>query len=210
MNKPWSEEKFENSTQTTSGKAYREADALCDKSLYPLLKEIIEEREGKDGIVYRRCACYVYGKLMENVFDYDDCDWFISRMEKETNPDVLLTMLNCFADFSKSVKVPVPNGIDITPILTLAKAKRSYVRRAAILVLGACPREESREVLKYYLTQENEKAFKEEICNANIALQSIGQPEDVPHLERFIKSRIPNVKHTAKRAVQLIKERNNL
>ena len=210
MNKPWSEEKFENSTQTTSWKACREADALCDKSLYPLLIEIIEENKAKNGIAYRASACYIYGKLLENAFDHAACVYFISRMGKETNTDVLLTMLWRIVEIPKNVRVPIPDDIDITPILTLARAKISYVRRAAILVLGACPRKESLEILKYYLMQEDVKTYKEEICNANIALQIIGGAEEIPLLERFVKSRFPNVKYTAQLAIQLIKERNNL
>ncbi|MDE7044875.1 MAG: hypothetical protein K2O97_07640 [Acetatifactor sp.] len=41
-----------------------------------------------------------------------------------------------------------------------------------------------------------------------IAMQTIGEPEDIPLLERFLKSRRPDIKLTAQFAIQYIRERN--
>ena len=46
------------------------------------------------------------------------------------------------------------------------------------------------------------------VIYANIAMQTIGEMEDIPLLERFLKSRRPDLKITAQYAIQYIKERN--
>ena len=73
--------------------------------------------------------------------------------------------------------------------------------------MGACPGEGSRKALRCWLSQEDEKACKYEMWYAAIAMQSIGEPEDIPLLERFLKSRRQDLKITAKNAIQFIKER---
>ena len=119
-------------------------------------------------------------------------------------------MLDRVKDWRRLTGIVIPAGLDISPILALAKSDVHGVRHAAIMALGACPRKESREVLAYYLTQEDEKKFKYEIYYANIAMQDIGELEDIPLLERFIKSRKPDIKMTAQYAIQFIRERNGL
>ena len=206
------DEHFSVSTKTTSWKAYREAETLTDPELFPLLQEIIEEHDSKkkDDREIRRAAYFIFGRLMQVSFKEDACAFFLHRLNTETNKDILEAMLDRVHDWWQLSGKTIPAGLDISGILTLAKDSRASVRQRAIYALVACPGEESRDILRYYLLQDNEKAYKYEIYYANIAMQDIGEPEDVPLLERFLKSRRPDIKLTAQYAIQYIQERNRL
>jgi len=206
------DEHFTVSTETTSWKARREAEALTDPSLFPLLQEMIEAHGGKkkDQREIRNAAYFIFGRLMQASFEEDACAFFLQRLGAETDKYILSSMLDRVHDWWRPAGKTVPAGLDISNILTLAKDTRHLVRHSAIHALGACPREESRNILHYYLLQEDEKAYQYEIYYANIAMQGIGEPEDIPFLERFLKSRRPDIKMTAQYAIQSIQERNHL
>lgn len=178
------DEHFTISTETTSWKARREAETLTDPTLFPLLQEIIEEHDGKkkEKREIRNAAYFIFGHLMQVSFDQDACAFFLQRLGVETDKYILSSMLDRVCDWCRLAKKSIPVGLDISNILTLAKDDRNSVLHSAIYALGACPREESREILLYYLTQEDEKAYKYEIYYANIAMQRIGEPEDIPFL----------------------------
>lgn len=162
------EENVRVSTETTRWKALREAETLTDPALFPLLREIIEENEGK----------YLLHSMLDRVKDW------------QGRQGILL-----------------PPELDTSPVARLAEDDRWLVRHAAIHALGTCPGEESRAVLRRWLSREDEKACKYELWYAAIAMQSVGEPEDIPLLERFLKSRRRDLKITAKNAIQYIKER---
>jgi len=206
------DEYFTVSTETTSWKALREAETLTDPVLFPLLQEIIEEHDGKkkDNREIRNAAYFIFGRLMQVSFERDACAFFLQRLGVETNKYILSSMLDRVHDWWKLAGKIIPDSLDISNILTLAKDARRLVRHSAIRALGACPRKESRSILLYYLLQEDEKAYQYEIYYANIAMQNIGEPEDIPFLERFLKSRRPDIKITARYAIQFIQERNHL
>lgn len=206
------DEHFTVSTETTSWKAYREAETLTDPAIFPFLQEIIEEYGGKkkEKREIRNAAYFIFGRLMQVSFDQDACAFFLQRLGVETDKYILSSMLDRVSDWYRLAKKSIPVGLDISNILTLAKDDRSSVRHSAIRALGTCPREESRDILLYYLTQKDEKSYKYEIYYANIAMQSIGVLEDIPFLERFLKSHRPDIKITAQYAIQFIQERNNL
>ncbi len=206
------DEHFTVSTETTSWKARREAEALTDPVLFPLLQEIIEEHDGKkkDQREIRNAAYFIFGRLMQASFEECACAFFLQRLGVETDRYILSSMLDRVHDWWRPSGITIPAGLDISNILALAKDDRNLVRHSAIHALGACPRTESRDMLLYYLTQEDEKAYQYEIYYANIAMQGIGEPEDIPFLERFLKSRRPDIKMTAQYAIQYIQERNHL
>jgi len=206
------EEHFTVSTETASWKAHREAETLTDPALFPLLQEIIEENEGKkkDKREIRDAAYFIFGRLMQVSFEQDACAFFLQRLGTETDKYILSSMLDRVHDWRRPAGKTIPADLDISNILTLAKDERRLVRHSAIHALGACPREESRNILLYYLLQEDEKAYQYEIYYANIAMQDIGEPADIPFLERFLKSRRPDIKITAQYAIQFIQERNHL
>lgn len=205
------DEPFTISSETTSWKALREAETLTDPAIFPLLQEIIEENEGKkkEKREIRSAAYFVFGRLMQASFDQAACAFFLRRLGAETDKYILGFMLDRIYDWWKYAGNSIPACLDISPILALTKDDRHSVRHSAIRSLGACPGKESRNALTCYLTQEDEKAYKYEIYYANIAMQGIGEPEDIPLLKRFLKSRRPDIKITAEYAIQYIQKRNS-
>lgn len=206
------DEHFTVSSETTSWKARREAETLTDPALFPLLQEIIDKHDGKkkDQREIRNAAYFIFGRLMQASFEEDACAFFLQRLGSETDKYILSSMLDRVHDWWRPAGKTIPASLDISNILTLAKDKCNLVQHSAIHALGACPREESRNMLLYYLLQEDEKAYKYEIYYANIAMQGIGKPEDIPFLKRFLKSRRPDIKMTAQYAIQFIQKRNHI
>lgn len=202
------DEKYTDSRTTTSWKAHREAETLEDPALFPLLREIILEHEGKVKAKreIRDGAYFIYGRLMEKAFLPGEAVFFLQRLLVETDKHVLGAMLNRVKDWSRKGYM-LPAEMDFSPVLALTVDDRWLVRHSAIHALSTCPGEESRKACAFYLSQEDEKAYQYEIYYANIALQTIGMPEDIPYLERFLKSRRPDLKITAQYAVQMIRER---
>ncbi len=202
------------SNQTTSWKAHREAEKLTDRNLLPILYEIVNENEGKDNDkpFLRSCCYFIIGRITTSSFQHEDCEYIFNRLKNEFKDKdlVLYSLFEVICYWRNEANIYVPLDIDITPLTDIVIKKRGHTKRWAIQVLGCCPRKESREILRNILMQEDEKKHKEEIRWANVALQHIGEPEDIPYLERFLKSRIPNSKITAQYAIKFIKERNNL
>lgn len=197
------------SSETVSWKALREAETLTDPALFPVLREIILENEGKTKAKRetRSTAYFILGRLMEQSFDGETCAFFLRRLEAETDKYLLHSMLGRVQDWQGKRNILLPPELDSSPVVKLAEDDRWLVRHAAIHALGACPGEGSRAVLRFWLAQEDEKQYKYEMWYAAIAMQSVGEPEDIPLLERFLKSRRQDLKLTAKCAIQRIKER---
>lgn len=205
------DENSTNSSETVRWKALREAETLTDPAFFPLLQEIVQENKGKAKPKrdVRMAASFIYGRLMEQTFDPESCAFYLRWLEMETDQKLLCPMLDRISDWQRRAGRKIPASVDVSPILTLAKDSRCHVRHSAIHALRTCPGRESREVLKFYLTQEDEKVYKYEMYYANIAMQSIGEPEDIPLLERFLKSRRRDWKMTAQYAIRQINERGS-
>lgn len=201
-------EDFADSRDTISWKALREAETLEDADIFPLLREIVTENEGKVKAKreIRSAAYFIYGRLLEKNFHAEDCAFFIQRLNKETDKNILQDMLCRISDLKRG-NILLPPELDISTILSLTRNEKWQIRYNAIRALSVCPRAESRNALIFYLTQEDEKAYKNEMYYANIAMQTIGEPEDIPLLKRFLKSRRPDLKITAQYAIQYIQER---
>lgn len=200
------DEPFTDSRETTSWKALREAETLTDPGLFPLLREVVAANEGKAKRELRSAAYFIYGRLMEQVFSPAEAPFFLGRLLVETDKYVLSSILDRVADWGRKGLL-LPEEMDVSPVLALTVDERRSVRHDALRALSACPGEESRGACAFYLKQEDEKAWQYEIYYANIALQTIGIPEDIPLLERFLKSRRPDLKLTAQYAIQYIRER---
>lgn len=203
------EEHFTDSRETTRWKALREAETLSDPALFPLLREIVTENEGKskDRRQVRSAAYFIYGRLMERAFSPDEAPFFLGRLTVETDKYVLSSILDRVSDWGRKGLL-LPREMNFSPVLALTVDERRAVRHDAIRALSACPGEASRRACTFYLAKEDEKAWQYEIYYANIALQSIGELQDVPLLERFLKSRRPDLKLTAQYAIQYIRERD--
>jgi len=203
------EENVAVSSETTSWKAHREAETIADPAVFPLLREIVAGHAGKGKAdrELRDDAYFIYGRTLEKAFSAEDCAFLLSRLEAETDKNILASMLDRIKDLWGRSHILLPPELDVSPILRLTRSPQHRVCHSALHALSACPGRESREALAYWLTQEDEKKCQYEMWYAAIAMQSIGEPEDIPLLERFLKSRRPDLKTTARYAIQYIKER---
>ena len=156
------EEGIADSRETVSWKALREAETLTAPELFQLLQEIVRENKGKAKAKrdVRMAAGFIYGRLMEQAFDPESCIFYLRWLEMETDQKLLCPMLDRISDWQRRVGRIIPAGVDISPILVLAKDSRCHVRHSAIHALRTCPGKKSRDVLKFYLTQEDEKVYK--------------------------------------------------
>jgi HEAT repeat protein len=59
----------------------------------------------------------------------------------------------------------------------------------------------------FFINQEDEKKYEYEIIYANASLGSIGSKEDIPFLEKHVKSRKRDIRDSARFAIDRINER---
>lgn len=189
------------SSETTSWKAYREAEALTDPAYLPLLKDWIVGHGAKKYRNDRRNAYVIMGLLLEKEPVEEYIQFYIQQLTVEDNKYVLSYMLDWFW---LSHDIRIPDTVSIRPILDHAFHKQWLVRYSAISALASADREESREMLRYYITQTDEKKYRDEIIYANAALGKIGTVEDIPILEQHIKSRIRDIRISADYAIKRI------
>lgn len=194
-------EQTADSRDSVSWKAYREAETIDDPALLPSLEAIIAAHPKPRERQIRCDAYFVYGKILKNHFTEEGCAYLISRLRLEKNKYALYPLLDRLRD------LPIPAEMDIAPVLQCARHEQWTVRHSAIRALGACPTEESREALRWYLCQEDEKAYRQEIIYAQASLGRIGTPEDIPLIEPRLRSRSRDVKLSAEIAIERIRAR---
>lgn len=195
-------EQTADSRDSASWKAHREAEALADPALLPMLEAFIAAHPKKKERRLRDDAHFIYGKILKNTFCPQGCAYLIRRLEAETDKHVLSAILDLLRD------LPIPGDLDISPILRCTRHEAWLVRYSAIRALGACPGEESREALRFYLAQEDEKAYRQEIIYANAAMGRIGTAADIPLLEKHLYTRIRDMKLSAQIAIERIRARS--
>lgn len=181
--------------------AHRKAERMADGGLFPLLREIIEERPRKEDTELRRNACFVLGRLLQKGMNTEYCQFFLDRLEKETDKYILDAMLNGIG------QLKLPPEVRIDAVIACSRDKWWLVRHSAIHALRASDTDAAREALRYWVGQTEEKKYKYELIYANAALGEIGTPEDIALLEQHIHSRIRDVKDSAAYAVNSIRQR---
>lgn len=180
---------------------WKRKEQIGENEVFPLLREYIEQRTKQADTKVRENAYSVFVKLLFRTFDPEHCQFLIDRLKAETNKYILHTMLSGIS------RLQLPEGIDISPIVECSKSEEWMVRHAAIMALGRSNTDASREAVRYWVRQENEKQYKFELIYANAALGYIGEPGDTALLEQHIHSRIPDVKDSAIYAINNIKKR---
>ena len=126
----------------------------------------------------------------------------LEQLAKETNKYALGAIL------SKIAKLTLPPAADITPIIECTKSERWLVRHSAIQALGASNSDAARRALREWLSLEDEKEYKYELIYANVAMTRIGQVDDIPYIEKHIKSRFRDVRGSAEWAMDAVRSRN--
>lgn len=165
------------------------------------LREFIEDRKEKSETEIRENAYAVFAQLLLKTFEAEHCQFLIDRLKSETNKYVLHTMLSGIG------RLPLSDSIDISAIVACSKSSEWMVRHSAIMALGKSDTDASREAVRYWVRQEDEKQYKFELIYANAALGAIGEAHDLDLLEKHVRSRVPDVKDSAIYAVNNIRKR---
>ena len=119
----------------------------------------------------------------------------IQRIALEDDKDIISRALDLIT------YVNLPQDIDITTIVEFTKSEKWQIRLSALMALGASATEQSRDALKFYLEQDDEKQYRYELEYANVSLGRIGTVSDIPLLEKHLHSRSPDIRNSAEYAI---------
>lgn len=192
-----------NSSKGVCRRAHRKAEKLSDPALFPLLRDIIGDNEGKEKKELRTNAYFIITSLLKKAMIPEYCQFILDRLSKESDKYILSSMLDGIA------QLHIPEEVNLDALIECTKSDKWLVRHSAINALRASDSECSREAACYWAAQSDEKAFKYEIIYANASLAYIGELEDVHLLERHINSGIPDIRESVLFAIKCIKARNN-
>ena len=196
----------DSSEGSISWQAYREAEKLSDKSLLPLLCNIIIENQKnvKRDKTIREAVYSIIGYILKKSFDEQACRFLVDRLDVETDKYVLAHILGLLT------WVDIPLNVDIEPIIRLSKSGMWLTKHSAIQALGSSATVKSKEAIYFYLNQIDEKKYEHEIVYANFALGKIGKSEDIQVLEQKLSSEITDIRDSSQYAIDSIKERCGL
>ncbi len=183
---------------------WKRKEQVGENDMFPLLREYITKRAGKANTKARGNAYALLAKLLNRRMDLEFCQYLVDRLEEESNKHVLCTML-----FGIS-RLQMPDNIDVAAMIVCSNSEEWMVRHNGIIALGASNTPASREAVRYWVRQADEKKYKFELIYANASLGFIGEPCDITLLEQHVNSRIRDVKDSAIYAVNNIRERFKL
>jgi len=181
--------------------SHRRAEQLSDAGLLDLLREIIEEHNLKKEKEIRRNAYFVMSKLLLKTENREYAQFLVECLNRETDRYVLGAMLDGIG------WLKLPPDVDIAPVIACGKSEKWLIRHSAIYALRASDTEESREALRCWLRQEDEKKYKFELIYANAAMGVVGRTEDIRLLEKHASSRIRDIRDSANFAIEAIRSR---
>ena len=187
------------SKESVSWNAYREAERISDETVYPILMRIIEENHKNKAI--REAAYIIMGYSLRNIFNKEACIFLIQKLDEETYMQGVTSILESLAC------IHIPEDIDMSLVIKCSQNDKWQIRHSALSALGSSATHANRDALLYFINQEDEKKYEYEIIYANASLGKIGLKEDIPFLEKHIKSRKKNISDSALFAIDRIKER---
>ena len=192
-------EQLTSSEESVSWNAYREAERISDETVYPILKKIIEENHKNKAV--REAAYVIIGYSLRNIFNKEACIFLIQRLGEETDKYVVACILD------KLARIHIPEDIDMSLVIKCSQNDKWLIRHSALNALGSSSTHANRKALLFFINQEDEKKYEYEIIYANASLGSIGSKEDIPFLEKHVKSRKRDIRDSARFAIDRIKER---
>ena len=169
--------------------------------IFPFLREYIEQKNKKSDTKIRENSYTVLVMLLLKNMEPAYCQFLIDRLNIETDKHVLHTMLSWIS------RLQLPVDIDITAITARSKSDEWLVRQSAILALSRSDTDTSREAVRYWVAQEDERKYKFELIYANAALGYIGELCDIDLLERHTHSPIHDIKDSSIYAIDNIRQR---
>ncbi len=184
---------------------YLEAEKLSDTTFLPFLQETVlkNQKNSKEDKNIRTSVYHIIANIIKNSFDEAACKFLIERLDIETDKYILSDILGLL------VWIEIPWNIDIESVIRLSKSDNWLIRHSAVQALGSSKTIKSKEAIKYYLNQADEKKYEYEIIYGNFALGKIGKFEDVPVLEQHLNSRIRDIRESAAYAIKNIKNRDS-
>lgn len=192
-----------NSSDDPAWFAHRKAEQLDDLSLLHMLREIIEEHCKKSEKELRRNAYFVMAKLLARTENPECCQFLVDSLDRETDRYVRAATLDSIG------WLRLPQEVNIDALVKCSKDSKWLIRHSAFHALRASPTDVSREALRYWVRQEDEKKHKFELIYAHAAIGEIGTEADIALLEQHVHSRICDVRDTAVYAVERIRQRIN-
>ena len=194
-------EQVKSSEESLCWHAYREAEQISDESVYPVLKKIIEENPKNKKV--RNAAYIIIGYCLRNVFNKEACVYLIQRLGEESDKYVVESICDGLAH------ICIPEDIDMSLVINYSHNDKWQIRHSAILALGSSATKANKDALLFFINQEDEKKYAYEITYANASLGKIGSKDDIPFLEKHIKSRKRDIRDSALFAIDRIKERED-
>ena len=187
------------SKESVSWNAYREAERISDETVYPILMRIIEENHKNKAV--REAAYIIMGYSLRNIFNKEACIFLIQKLDEETYMQGVTSILESLAC------IHIPEDIDMSLVIKCSQNDKWQIRHSALSALGSSATHANRNALLFFINQEDEKKYEYEIIYANASLGKIGLKEDIPYLEKHIKSRKRAISDSAQFAIDRIKER---
>lgn len=194
-------EKMKSSKDSVRWHALREAERISDPEVFPLLIKIIEDNQQKKSKDIRSAAYFIIGRLLQKSFDRKACCFMIQRIALEDDKDIISRALDLIT------YVNLPQDIDITTIVEFTKSEKWQIRLSALMALGASATKKSRDALKFYLNQDDEKMYRYELLYAIVSIGRIGTVSDIPFLMKHLQSRSPDIRNSAEYAIMKILSR---
>lgn len=187
------------SKESVSWNAYREAERISDETVYPILMRIVEENHKNKAV--RRAAYVIIGYSLRNIFNKEACIFLIQKLDEETDRQGVESILEGLS------RIHIPEDIDMSLVIKCSQNDKWQIRHSALDALGSSATKANRNALLFFINQEDENKYKYEIIYANASLGKIGLKEDIPFLEKHIKSRKRDIRASALFAIDRIKER---
>ncbi len=184
------------SSKTISWQALREAEKVDNIDFIPQLIAFIDKEKDKKK---RDRSYFLLGHIAKNTSDAAALAFLIHRIDKETDKYIISSLLERIAAIKK------PIGTDFQPLIKMTQSDKWQIRLSAIKSLNYCFDPLVENVL-IDIIENSEDVF--DIIYANATLNKIGTPKAIPYLEKHLKSRKRDVKHSAQYAIEQIKKRH--
>lgn len=180
------------SSKTISWKAFREAEKIENPEYIDELISYIQQEKNKKN---RNRAYFVLGKIAKNIDDKKTAQFFINRIEKETDKYVIMSMLDRLEDIDK------PQETNILPLIDATKNKKWQIRLSAIDALNLTTNELAENRLIEILS--NSKDTSDLTCS-NSVLGKIGTRKSIPFLKKMLDVKSQDVANSALYALMKI------
>jgi hypothetical protein len=183
------------SSQSSSWRAHREAEALSDTSMIHELGSFLNSQQPN---AIRSAAYFVLGCIGANGNSVLAAAALVQCLSLETDEYALSSLLGALA------KSPKAETLEIRPVLALLRDKRWLVRHAAIESLKGTRSSEAEDSL---LKLMEDSTDPHDLCYCHSTLNLIGTPKSLPMLIEHLKSPKPDVRLSAELAISAIRLR---